>query len=414
MNIYTITAFFCVCVLWGCASSPSWTFDLEAGSHDRNTSPVIGMLPQTLHKATNLSLKNTESGQFLPVQRMASGEFYFILDHPLKAGQKRTYEISLSEQEFSPQATANIQDGRIELAVNGKSVLHYNIEEVAPPEGAPAYYRKSGFIHPIYSPGGQILTEGFPEGHMHQHGLFFAWVNTIFEGRNPDFWNQHKQSGRVSHMEVYGTISGPVFASFTSRLSHTDITAPSGPKEVLQEDWQVMVYALEDAFLFDLSSVHRCVADSPLIMPQYRYGGLGIRANSQWFEGEEAFKDQEIPNRQGLGQGGFFTSEGKDRLAGNHTRPNWVNMAGKIDGQEVGLVAMGHPGNFRFPQAVRIHPSMPYFCFAPMVTEAFSIQAGERYFSSYRFFVFNGEADSTHIDQVWKDYSVPMEIVWKQ
>lgn len=413
MNIRHFSFLLLACFFLSCSTPQIWTFEVEAGTFDRKTSPISGMLPQDLHKATNLSLKNTETGQVIPVQRMASGEFYFLLDQPLKAGQERKYQISITDKDFLPTATANIQDGKVQISVNDKSVLQYNIDEVFPPEGAPDYYRKSGFIHPIYSPGGKVLTEGFPEGHMHQHGLFFAWVKTLFEGRTPDFWNQHNQSGRVAHQTMHGTESGPVFASFTSTLSHTDITAPDGPEEVLEERWQVMVYALDDMFLFDLSSLHTCVADSPLIMPQYRYGGLGIRANSQWFEGEGAFKDQDIPNRQGVGKGGFFTSEGLDRIDGNHTNPNWVLMDGRIDDAPVGLVAMGHPSNFRFPQPVRIHPSMPYFCFAPMVDGDFSIEPGEGYLSSYRFLVFDGDPDSKQIEQVWNDYSEPVKVVWE-
>ena len=401
------------CLLYACSSSNKATFEIYAGDLDREAVPVKMIIPEPFHKATDLSLKNTESGNLVPVQRIASEEFCFLLDEPLKARQSRTYELSMGESgEKRKLALVKVKDGKLQVFAHNKPVLQYHMEEVMPPEGNPDYYRKSGFIHPIYTPGGQVITEGFPEGHMHQHGFFFAWTKTVFEGRTPDFWNQHQQTGRVEHESILDTVSGPVFAAFSTSLIHTDVSAPEGPKQVLDESWTLRVFALEEAFLFELESVHTCATDSPLLMPEYRYGGMGIRASSQWFEGEGAYQNQEAPNRQGIGQGGYFTSEGLGRIKGNHSRPEWVGMDGQIDGEAVGMVAMGHPENFRFPQPVRIHPSMPYFCFAPMVAGDFSIEAGEAYISRYRFLVFNGEPNTELIDQVWQDYRSPIEGKW--
>ena len=400
----------------GCNRAPflERDFELHAGAHDRISYPIKIQIPEEFRDARNLSLVNSNTNQTIPVQKLSADEFCFLLDQPLKAGEKRLYKLQRSEKSVSPsKAHIDQNNGAISVSVGTKEVLRYHMEEVMPPEGNPAYYRKSGFIHPIFSPGGQIITEGFPEGHMHQHGFFFAWVNTVFEGRTPDFWNQHQQSGRVDHESVVDTTSGPVFATFSTTLIHKDISGADGPKNVLNETWTIRVYALEELFLFDLESVQSCATDSPLVMPAYRYGGMGIRANSQWFEGEGTFQDQEVPNRQGVGQGGFLTSEGRGRIEGNHTRPYWVQMDGKIDGVPVGMVSMGHPDNFRYPQPVRIHPSMPYFCFAPMVVGDFAIEPGKSYHSQYRFLVFNGNPDQAMIDRLWRSYSEPAELVWK-
>lgn len=383
-----------------------------AGPYDRSIGPVKVSIPEDLHKTRDLSLKNTVSGEIIPVQRMASDEICFLLDAPISAGTQRNYAL-LKDKHASTASQVHVSQRGEELtvAVQDKPVLNYQLAEVMPPEEEPDYYRKSGFIHPIYTPAGQVITEGFPEGHMHQHGFFFAWVNTIFEGRTPDFWNQHKQTGRVEHEALIDTVSGPVFGAFSTTLVHTDISAEAGPVRVLDESWTIRVFALEEAFLFDLESVQVCATDSPLHLPEYRYGGMGIRANSEWFEGEGAFQGEEAPNRQGTGQGGFLTSEGLDRIAGNHSRPNWVQMDGMLEGVPSGIVAMGHPSNFRFPQPVRIHPSMPYFCFAPMVTGDFSIEPSIPYLSRYRFVVFTGEPNAEMIEAVWQGYAEPMEVV---
>ena len=120
---------------------------------------------------------------------------------------------------------------------------------------------------------------------------------------------------------------------------------------------------------FDLVSTQTCATKDALLVKKYHYGGIAIRGNSQWME-----KDDD-----GNPKGTMLTSEGKTRKNGNHSRPRWVAMHGPVNGQECGVVVMNHPDNFRYPQWVRLHPSMPYFVYAPMVKEPFSIVPGKPY-----------------------------------
>src|SRR5206468_817402 len=62
-------------------------------------------------------------------------------------------------------------------------------------------FARSGFLHPLATRSGLVVTDDFPPDHAHQHGVFFAWVNPTFRGRPTDFWNQAKRTGRVGHDE---------------------------------------------------------------------------------------------------------------------------------------------------------------------------------------------------------------------
>ena len=65
---------------------------------------------------------------------------------------------------------------------NGKHVLTYQISD-AVPDGVEPKYARSGFIHPITTPSGKVLTDDYPlPHHSHQHGLFFAWRKGKFKG----------------------------------------------------------------------------------------------------------------------------------------------------------------------------------------------------------------------------------------
>ena len=88
------------------------------------------------------------------------------------------------------------------LASAGKSVMTYNALFVESPDADQPWYGRSGFIHPMYTPSGRVVTDGFPTDHLHQHGLMFAWTSAVVNGRKVDFWNSKKQVGVVEHVET--------------------------------------------------------------------------------------------------------------------------------------------------------------------------------------------------------------------
>jgi hypothetical protein len=72
-----------------------------------------------------------------------------------------------------------------------------------------------------------------------------------------------------------------------------------------------------------------------------------------------------------------------------------------------GITGLDHPDNFRFPQPVRLCPTIPYFGFAPEVLGPFTIEVGKPFVSRYRFCVHNGEVDRALADRLWQDYAHP-------
>jgi len=295
-------------------------------------------------------------------------------------------------------------DDVIRVTLRGKPVLEYVKTEKPLPEGIEPHFRRSGYIHPVYTPTGQELTGDFPADHAHQHALFFAWTKSGFNGQKVDFWNQAKDLGRVEFREVVGLKREERKVSFSVKHAFkVKMKSKTGDKwvDALHEIWTVTVHQTpEDHFLFDVVSVQECASDKPLNLAEYHYGGMAIRGNYQWLKEKD---DHSIKP----GDAVYLTSEGKDRWDGNHTRPNWVAFSGKIDGQVVSAAVFCSPKNFRAPQPVRIHPNKPYFCFAPMVDGAFQIKPGKKYVSRYRYLVTSAAADANKIEQHWKKYAKP-------
>lgn len=284
-------------------------------------------------------------------------------------------------------------DGALIVRIGDVEALRYHTAAVPAPQGMDPIYNRSGYIHPVRTPSGIVVTGDFAADHPHQHALFGAWTKTKFAGHAVDFWNLHKGSGRVVHKRVVSTTNDDQGAHFVVEHIYEDLTQGDDPVPVLLETWTVHAHPRTGPYhVFDIAVQQRCVSDEPLQLPQYLYGGMALRGHNQWFKADAIGCD-------------FLTSEGHQRDDGNHTDARWVDMYGSVDGQVVGIAMLSHPTNFRAPQAVRLHPSKPYFCFAPMVHEGFEITPDKPYQARYRYLVHDGSPDAKQIDQHWQAYA---------
>ncbi|PYJ93742.1 MAG: hypothetical protein DME23_25805 [Verrucomicrobia bacterium] len=146
-------------------------------------------------------------------------------------------------------------------------------------------FKRGGYLHPVLTPSGKLITDDYPPNHLHHHGIWFPWTKTEFEGRQPDFWNMGEGKGTVEFVALHLTWNGPVHGGFQTRHRFVDLTAPE-PRVALNETWQVTLYNVGRGaaryWMFDLVSTQECATASPLILPKYYYGGLGVRGNWAW------------------------------------------------------------------------------------------------------------------------------------
>jgi hypothetical protein len=290
-------------------------------------------------------------------------------------------------------------------ALNGP-LLRYNKAHVEPPEGANERYGRSAHLHPVFSPSGAVVTDELPPDHYHQSGIFLAYTRTRFEGRDVDFWNLAGGKGRVRFKSLKVLASGSVFGEFQTEHEHVDLTTTGDPSEIgrtsggkvaLLEDWNVRLWpGLDPSYwVMDIASSQRCATDSPLVLPEYHYGGMAIRAAREWTPGKVT----------------FLTSEGDERIKGNHTRPKWCDIRGQVEGKPAGIALMTHPANFRFPEPLRIHPTMPYMVYTPQVLGAFEIKPGQPHQVQYRFVIHDGALSPQTLDRLWQDFAEPLQAV---
>ncbi len=387
--------------IWGIhlEASDSITLEVAAGDYRREGTLVSVKLPKALREHKHFTLTRLDTLKSVPVQVDRSGKTCraaWIIGDPLEAGKVRRYRLSSTEAH--PDKTGGVtvekDDKHLTVKVGRKPVLRYNHAVIPSPDPKTPYYARSGYIHPIFSPAGKIVTDDFNPDHAHQHGVMFAWRKSKFEGHAVNCWEQKNSLGKVEHVEIESSGDGPVFGHFTACLRHVSNASPDGPKTMLDETWQVRVVNAADNFLFDVVSTQNAHSASPLFVEKVHYGGFAIRGAAPWCKHRGRDHD-------------FLTSEGKTKKDGNHTRPRWVDIQGKLDGQTAGVAIMCHPDNFRFPQPVRLHPYMPYFCFAPAVLDSFKIEQGKPFVSRYRFCVHDGDVEPAVVERLWQDYAEP-------
>jgi hypothetical protein len=380
-------------------AGPAVLFEVKAGQQARQNCVISMPVPKLLERQ-NLSLFRVDNGTEIPIQIDTAGdqrEIVWILREGLPEGATRQYRLMAGESfAKQPDRVVVADDGKhLNVKVDGKPVLTYNHALVAAPKRDEAYYDKSGYIHPLYTPSGKVITDDFNPDHAHQHGIMLSWRKILFEGRENNGWDQKSQLGKVEHNQVNSFTSGPVFGSFTATIDHVDLTKKTGPVTMLKETWRVRVFALENQFLFDINSIQNCATDQPVTIDKIHYGGMTVRGHADWHEHHTY---------------DFLTSEGKNKENGNQSQPQWVELYGPLAGGMAGVTVLSHPGNFRFPQPVRLHPTMPYFCFAVAASDAFAIEPGKPYVSRYRFYVHDGKPNAKVDQSLWEDYAHPPEV----
>jgi len=371
--------------------------EVKASSVPRYEVPVYVKLDKPLDNSHTYTLKNVKTGQTAPVQLLSTGQLVFILPDSLPPNTSATYRFVKSTSNPKPSVQIEKTNTGLQVRVNQKPVFLYNTATAQPASGNPAYYARSGFIHPLQSPKGKIVTDDFPIGHVHQHGIMMAWVNTVFRKKSVDFWNQHLQTGDVMHEEVISSENGAVSGVMKVKLTH--LSKEFG--KVLEDMWTITVYSINDYFLFDLQSTQTNTSADTLYLNKYHYGGFAFRGAKQW-NADDSINFQNKWNVE--------TDEKYTLADANGKHAAFVNISGKIDNEMVGVTIFGFPENIRYPQAIRVHPVMPYWAYTPVVDGSFAIPPGESLASRFRIYVYDGAGGQTRNRDLLNDLQNPVQV----
>ena len=384
------------------------SIQLEAGPWDRLQTPVSIPIDGFAYSvdAGQLYLLDRE---YQPRQPLAAQ--YVAGEHPrlnwvlpqAKAGEHKSFDVILSNTPPVQTPLAVVADEqKILLQRNGKSLLQYNTVVVYPPEGVDDVYKRSGFIHPLWSPKGAVLTRIQPPDHFHHYGLWGPWTKTQIDGREVDFWNLGKGQGTVRFAGLLSVLKGGVFSGFTVRQEHIDFGAAGGDKVAINETMTVRAWNTafaSGAWLMDYTITLNCPADS-VLLEAYRYGGgIGFRAAESW-------TNENVR---------VLTSEGKTRKDADGTNARWCDVSGENDmGARSGILFMSHPNNRKYPEPMRVWPENAnngrgdfFFEFCPIRHESWALRPGRDYVLRYRLLIYDDQLDAQVAERAWQDFAHP-------
>jgi hypothetical protein len=315
--------------------------------------------------------------------------------------------IKGKSQDHTSKIKATTNDGALIISSNNKNLLRYNYETVYPPKGVDTAYRRSGFIHPLWSPRGQELTRINAPDHYHHWGLWNPWTHVLFESDTVDFWNLYRKQGTVRFADFLSTTSGNVFASYAILHQHVVFKKDGTQKVAMNEVQSVKIYQPEgnqNYYIADITIRLNCASESPVLLLEYRYGGLGIRATEAW-------------NTQ---NSYTITSEGKNRKEADGSRARWCMVQGAVNNDHAGLVMMSYPSNYNYPEPLRVWPEDMnkrgdvFLNFSPTKNMNWLISPGRDYQLKYRFLVFNDKLSKEKAEEAWQNFAHPPTIIIKK
>ncbi len=331
--------------------------------------------------------------------------WWMVKKNSSSKGEKQVFELSEGNRSGRTDFPIKVEkhDGGLVLTDHGKNVLQYNFKTVYPPEGVDTVFKRSGFIHPLWSPDGHVLTQINPPDHRHHVGIWNPWTDVMFEGKMVDFWNLVKKEGTVRFSKFISKSEGPVYGGFKALQEHVvfEDTMMQHQKVAMDEVWDVRVYNIgPKMWLWDFTSILNCATPDPVILKEYRYGGFGFRATHDW-------NDQNSK---------VLTSEGKTRKDADASRARWCMIDGDVTGGHSGILFMDYPTNYNFPEPMRVWPEHMngrgdvFFSFSPTRNMDWPLYPDKRYVLKYRMLVYDGTISAAEAENTWKSFGHPPKV----
>lgn len=357
-----------------------------------------------LHEKKKVLLKSQ-------IQQSDQTILWFIPDISIAPNSIANFVIEIKEGKFenTDAAIVSINKKNIYLLADDKLVLAYRHALQEAPDNIDPLYGKSGFIHPLYSPKGNVLTRIQPEDHYHHYGIWNPWTKAQINGREVDFWNLIKGQGTVRYAGLLSKTSGSVYSSFKIKQEHVSFQNKGPDMVAINEIWEVRSYPVningQQCYLIDMIVSLNNNLDSNIELTDYRYGGgMGFRATKYWTNQNSK----------------VLTSEGKTRKDADGSKARWCKIEGAFpSGINSGIVFFSHPDNRAHPEPMRVWPENAnngrgdmFFEFCPIRHQKWNLLPNKEYILKYRILVYDDTLTSEAAESIWQTFANEIEIEW--
>jgi hypothetical protein len=160
-----------------------------------------------------------------------------------------------------------------------------------------------------------------------------------------------------------------------------------------------------------------------MVLPKVYYGGMSFRGPSEWLKFDS--KDVARAIARGVKFKGakwlapdvsldVLTDKGGNRKSGDGNSARWIDYTGPLGDDWGGLVMFDHPSNPRYPTPLRVHPELPYFCYAFVQNESYTVSSNEPLNLIYRFLIHGGHPRKRVNERFARDFVEPPKVSWKR
>lgn len=211
----------------------------------------------------------------------------------------------------------------IDIYEGNRKVLHYQVRSAS----MQGQYPRANYIHPLYGLDGEILTEDFPDDHLHHRGIFWAWHQVLVDGRPMgDSWECKDFIWDISKVEVVPADTLLIIKSNILWKSPALPAAGGGLRPFVLETTEIRVHPQSEEMQvidFDIS-----------LLALVQNLSLGGSQDEKGYGGFSA--------RVKMPDGIWFSSE-KGRILPQETAVNtasWINISGALGagGKTAGLL----------------------------------------------------------------------------
>lgn len=220
---------------------------------------------------------------------------------------------------------ATIDDGSLGVWEGGRPVLVYN-HGARSKAGVPDDRRRSSYVHPLYGPDGEVLTDDFPKDHYHHRGLFWAWPHVRVGEREYDLWMLRGVRQQ--------------FVRWTERKAGRDGAVLGvengwyvGDRRVVEEEIRFTISPADRRGRMIDVELRLTALDGPVSLrgaDGKGYGGLSLRF---------------APRKETV----VTTADGRQRRDLNLARLGWADLSATFDGRASGVAVFVRRDNPDYP-----------------------------------------------------------------
>jgi hypothetical protein len=340
-----------------------------------------------------------------------SARLWFILPGVSAKNTERTFLLKLEEKAATIQSKVSLKRDHkdLSLQMNENPILSYRFATTFPPDSINPLYKRSGFIHPLSSPGGEVLSRIQAPDHYPHYGIWGPWTKTTIDGRAVDFWNLMAGEGTVKFAGFLSEAEGAIYSGFQALQQHVDFGAKGEDQIAMNEILDVRAWNIgEGVWMIDYTTSLNSPLKNGIMLDAYRYGGgVGFRATEKWH------KDNCT----------VLTSDNKTRIDADGSFAKWCIVEGEsatATGRS-GILFMSHPSNRMHPEPMRVWPldanggrGDMYFEFVPIRHDDRKLEPKQNYTLKYRMIVFDGKLDAKTAEMYWNSFAVNPKVEFIQ